>query len=531
MARVTLFPARGLAPAALSLVAGLLAAFAFPPFGVLPGLLGYGLLMRLADAAVPTRPLRSAFWRGWLAGFAFFLVSTGWVYEAFLVDAAQRWMAPIAVSALAAGLGLFWGAAALLYQVSRPRGASRVLVFAGAFCLLEWLRGHLLTGFPWDLAGETWRAGSAPSQAAAVVGAYGLGWITVAMAAAPALLVDLSRSRRSWMATGLALATLAGLYAYGADRLAHALAPSANAPIVRVVQARVEQEDKYDTQMFDDILQRYLTLTARPAARTPAAVIWPEGAIPDSANAFLADGTWTKAAIAHALRPGQTLIMGAYRITGLQEHPIYYNTLLVLHEQGGDLQTTAVYDKFRLVPFGEYMPLDDWMGRLGVKALTHTGDSFSSGPGPRTLLTPGLPRLQPLICYESLFPGFTQAAARKDGRPAWIVNVSNDAWFGKTYGPAQHLNLASYRAIEAGAPIVRATPTGISAVIDAYGRVGPGDSLDQGALGVIDAPLPPALAQTPFAVHGETLFWLMILVSILAAGAASRGKARLEAPN
>ncbi len=516
----------------LSLLAGVLAAIAFPPFGVLPGLLGYGLLMRMAETGHPQAPWRSAFWRGWLAGFGFFVISTGWVYEAFLVEADQAWMAPIAVALLAAGLGLFWGAAALAYALLRPRGALRVLAFAGAFCLLEWLRGHLLTGFPWDLAGETWTAGSAPSQAAALVGAYGLGWITVAAAAAPALLLDPARTRRAWVGAGLGLAAIAGLYAYGAARLSHAPPPAADAPVIRIVQARVEQADKYSDQMFDDILQRYVTLTGQAAARRPAVVIWPEGAIPDSANVFLADGMWTKSAIASAMSPGQTLILGAYRVVGATyKHPIYYNTLLALRDEGGDLQTTAVYDKFRLVPFGEYMPLDGLMTRLGVKALTHTGDSFSPGPGPRSIVTPGLPRLQPLICYESLFPGFTRAAARKAGRAAWIVNVSNDAWFGRTYGPVQHLNLARYRAIEEGLPMARATPTGASAMIDAYGRIAPGQSLGPGALGVIDAPLPAALPPTPFAVHGEVLFWMMILVSALAAGAAQRRKAGLRNSN
>jgi apolipoprotein N-acyltransferase len=478
MPRLSSFPSRGPAIIVLSLLAGVTTAIAFPPFGFLPGLLGYGLLMRLIDVAPSGRPLRSGFWRAWLAGFAYFLISTWWVSEAFLVDAKeQAWMALIAVALLAAGLGQFWGVVGLLYGAIQPRGALRPLVFAGCFCLLEWLRGHVLTGFPWDLSGETWRAGSAPSQAAALVGAYGLGWITVAASAAPAMLAEATPPRRTVIAAALGLVTIAGLYAYGLNRLDHAPAARAGAPIVRVVQAKVEQENKYDVQMLQDILRRYVRLTARPAARTPAVVIWPEGAIPASANEYLADGTWTKAMVRGALRPGQTLLVGAYRVAGTDDHPIYYNTLLALRDEAGDLRTTAVYDKFRLVPFGEYMPMDALMTKIGFKALTHTGDSFTRGPAPRSILTPGLPRLQPLICYESLFPGFTRAAARKDGRASWIVNVSNDAWFGHTYGPVQH---------------------------------------------VIDAPLPPALASTPFATHGESLFWMMILVSAVASAAAYR---------
>ena len=384
MPRPSRLSERGFPVAALSLAAGLLAALAFPPFGFLPGLLGYGLLMRLADLEGAARPLRSAFWRGWLAGLAFFLISTWWVSEAFLVDAREQgWMAPIAVALLASGLGLFWGAAALAYRAVRPKGALRVLAFAGAFCLFEWLRGHVFTGFPWDLAGESWKAGSAPSQMAAVTGAYGLGWITVAAGAAPAMLVGGHRSRRTWAAAGAAVITVAGLYLYGDHRLAATEPTPKDAPVVRVVQARVEQETKYDERMFRSILERYVSLTARPAARPVDIVVWPEGAVPDSANDYLADGTWTKAAILGALKPGETLIEGAYRVTGPPEQPVYYNTVLALRADRGDLAVTGVYDKFRLVPFGEYMPMDSLMGRIGFKSLVHVGDGFTAGPRPR----------------------------------------------------------------------------------------------------------------------------------------------------
>jgi apolipoprotein N-acyltransferase len=504
--------------AALSLAAGLAAALAFPPFGVLPGLLGYGLLMGLCDRAAEPRPIRSAFWRGWLAGTAFFLVATWWVFEAFQVDAAnQGWMAPFAVALLAAGLGLFWGAAGAAYRWLNPQGPLRLLVFAGAFCLLEWVRGHLLTGFPWDLAGESWRAGSAPSQAAALMGAYALSWVTVAIFAAPALLFDATRGRAHTLALALAVLALAGLYSYGAIRLAHPAQPAPNAPVVRVVQANVDERPTYDADAVRDIFGRYLRLTVLPAARAPDIVIWPEGAIPAAANDYLAERSWTRAAIAGALKPGQSLLQGAYRVAGTPQAPLYYNTLIALRADPGGLRDTGLYDKFRLVPFGEYLPLDSLLSRLGIKKLVHVGDGFSSGPPPRPIAPQGVPPVQPLICYESLFPGFARQGARLGGRPAWIVNVSDDAWFGRTYGPLQHLNLASYRAIEEGLPIVRATPTGVSAVIDAYGRIAPGKVLGQGAMGVIDAPLPPALSPTPFSRWGESLFAAMMALSAAAA--------------
>ena len=160
---------------------------------------------------------------------------------------------------------------------------------------------------------------------------------------------------------------------------------------------------------------------------------------------------------------------------------------MALRAEAGDLRVTGLYDKHRLVPFGEYLPAESLLAPIGFKKLVHVGDGFTAGPPPAPIAPAGLPAVQPLICYESLFPGFTRAGALAAGRAAWIVNVSDDAWFGRTSGPWQHLNIASYRAIEEGLPIVRATPTGVSAVIDAYGRIAPGERLDHGAMGVIDA--------------------------------------------
>jgi apolipoprotein N-acyltransferase len=218
-----------------------------------------------------------------------------------------------------------------------------------------------------------------------------------------------------------------------------------------------------------------------------------------------------------AFTEGQTLLMGANRAErDLQGVDRYYNSLVALRREGEGLRVTGVYDKHRLVPFGEFLPFGDVATRLGLRSLVHMPDDFSAGPPPQPLAPWGVPALQPLICYEALFPGLTRRAAADDGaaRPAWILNISNDAWFGQTSGPLQHLNLASYRAIEEGLPIVRSTPTGVSAVIDAYGRVLPGKRLGLGALGVIDAPLPPALKPTLYARLGDLPFAGLLLASL-----------------
>jgi apolipoprotein N-acyltransferase len=494
----------------LSLIAGLALALAQPPFGFLPGLLGWAVLLALLSGDLS---LKAAFFRGWLGGVGYFAVSLWWLTEPFQVDAAnQGWMAPFAVALVTAGMALFWGAAALAFRLTQVRGILRVLVFAGVFSLVEWLRGHILTGFPWDLPGETWRAGSPMSQGAALVGAYGLSWITIAAAATPATLVERWRGPVS---IALAAGALAGLFAFGATRLANAPGPAPGAPIIRVVQADVPQASKYDPALFNSIVTRYLVLTRRPGARTPAIVVWPEGAIPDAMEDYLAPQTWTREAITDALAPGQILILGGYRYgVASAERPVVFNSLLALQRKADGLTPIGLYDKFRLVPFGEFIPFDALATRLGIKTFVHVGDGFTPGPRPQPLRVDGAPPFQPLICYEALYPGFTREGAKAAGyRPAWIVNISNDAWFGQTSGPLQHLNIASYRAIEEGLPMIRATPTGVSAVIDAFGR--PLKTLPEGGYGVIDAPLPPALMPTPFARLGDAPFWGMIGLSFL----------------
>jgi apolipoprotein N-acyltransferase len=501
-----------------ALAAGVAAGLAHPPFGLLPGLLGYALLLWLLDADTP-RPLRSGFFRGWLAGVGYFAVCVWWVVEPFMVDAArQGWMAPFALLLLAGGLALFWGAAGLLYRLLKPSGVLRVLVFAGALAGFEWLRGHILTGFPWDLPGESWAAGSAPSQAAAVVGAYGLSWITVAIAGAPGVLLAPGPRRARISGAVVALAALSGLYAHGALRL-HGAQAAAEGPLVRVVQANIDQKEKWKPENLEAIFQSYLELTARPAARRPDIVVWPEGALPAVIDELVAPGSPFVPRLVGAVAPGQTLIMGANRMEfGPDGKPGYFNSLVAFRRDAAALRVTGVYDKFRLVPFGEFMPLGEIATKVGFRSLVHMPEDFTAGPPPRPLILEGVPALQPLICYESLFPALTKRGADLKGpRAAWILNASNDAWFGMTSGPLQHLNIATYRAIEEGLPIVRATPTGVSAVIDAYGRIVPGKRLGLGEFGVIDAALPPALAPTPYARFGDLPFAAMVALSALAA--------------
>lgn len=496
---------------ASALLAGAGPALAPPPYDFTPGLLGFALLLRLLDGSDATRPLRSAFWRAWLAGLAYFFISTSWVGEAFQVDAAEHgWQGPFAVAFLAGGLALLFGAAGLAYRSLAPQGARRVLAFAAIFATEEWVRGHLLTGFPWDLVGEAWRAGSPMSQGAALLGAYGLTLITLILASAPAIVFDQATPRRSriWKLGG-AFALFLALWSYGAVRLTLAR-PVDTRLVVRIVQADIDQKDKWKPENLASILGAYGHLTAAHAARKPDLIIWPEGAIPASMNDYLAPDTWTRIVIERALSPGQTLLLGGYREADGVSGPRFYNSLVALRRTGAGIETVGVYDKYRLVPFGEYFPMDHLADVLGLKKLVHVGDGFSAGPRPRPLKLPGLPVIQPLICYESLFPSL---AVQDILRPDVIVNISNDAWFGPTSGPLQHLNIASYRAIETGLPMLRATPTGVSAVIDPYGRAL--STLPHGAKAVLDAAVPGPAALPLYGLIADRLFFILTTLALI----------------
>lgn len=513
----------------LCLPAGAAAALAFPPYGVLPGLLGLAAALLLLDLRSPARPLRSGFARGWLTGAGYLAVSTSWIGEPFLVDAAAHgWQAPFALTLVPAGIGLLWGAAGWMYAGLAPRRpAARVLAFASLFAMWEWLRGHMLTGFPWDLPGEVWTAGSAPSQAAAALGVYGLGWVVLVIAAAPAVLLWRGRWRERAGVLAAAALSLAALYVGGALRLrAHPMAGEATGPSVRIVQPNLSEPATVDQALVEATLDRYLALSQRlsqPSGPRPDVVVWPEGAVPASLNDYLDPRTRTYAHVLHQLGPGQVLVLGGYRVEPRGDGGWrYFNTLLALVRTPAGLAVRAVYDKHHLVPFGEYLPLAGVLTPLGLSQVVSTGEGFDAGPPPRPvelpLADPAFRRVQPLICYEALFPSIAEGAPRA----AWIVNISDDAWFGRHQGPWQHLNMSAYRAIEEGVPIVRGTPTGVSAMIDPLGRVMRGADgallrLAPSRAGVLDARLPAALPRTPFTRWRDGPFWLLVLAGLLPA--------------
>ena len=511
-------------PRVLALVAGLLIGLAQPPFGFIPGLFGYAILLFALEQDMGKKPWRDTFFVGWLAGFAYFFVGCFWIAEAFLVDAATYgWMAPFATTLLPSGIGLFWGLFALAYRRLRNDRPYRFLLFAALFSLFEITRGTILSGFPWDPSGSTWRAGSAMSQVAAFVGVYGLGLITVVIFASLAVVRPREGVRGWWPAIAAAV-LWTGCFTLGEVRLATTHIGSTGYT-VRVVQPNVGQKAKWTVGALDNLLGAYVTMSQAPPApghAKPALIVWPEGALPSMFEDVMSADSWTAPILTSFLDDKQAFIMGTSRTEHDAEgRAIYRNSMVAMHQDGPRTVIDGFYDKYKLVPFGEFTPFQDILNPLGMKALTHFDDSFTPGARTRPVQFYTIPKFLPLICYEGIFPSLdmdSYSSSDDPRRPSWILNISNDAWFGPTTGPRQHLNLASYRAIEEGLPMVRSTPTGISVLIDPLGRVVAGSRIDLNQRGFVDLTIPDRVERSIYSTSRMLplildMIFLLILVT------------------
>jgi apolipoprotein N-acyltransferase len=475
---------------ALAFSLGALAAAAQPPVHFLPVLLvAFPGLVWLLDGA---RRRRTAFALGWLFGAGYFAAGLYWVSNALLVDAARfAWLIPFTLLGLSFGLSLFIGMATLLARILWTPGSGRILALAGAWTVLEWVRGVALTGFPWNPVGNVWVIWEPLLQAAAWGGVYGLSAITVFVAASFAMLSVEGRRALAVPISGLAI--LAVLSGAGFLRLSYTPGGTVPGVMLRIVQPNIDQRDKWRADRRAYNYARHIEMSGMPAgADAITHVIWPETATPFS----VPTDTVRRRLMRRAIPEGGLLITGTPRfersggrVSGA------WNSLAVVDER---TQVIDVYDKHHLVPFGEYVPFRDI---LPVEKVTLGSLDFTAGSGLRTLRLPGLPPFSPLICYEAIFPG---GVARRDDRPAWLLNVTNDAWFGNSAGPRQHFASARLRAVEEGLPLVRAANTGISGVIDPYGRVL--HRLEIGQNGVLDSRLPlPVPVPTLVSRYGNML--------------------------
>ncbi|SLN70132.1 apolipoprotein N-acyltransferase [Roseisalinus antarcticus] len=461
---------------------GALAALGQAPVGFAPAtLVALALILWLMRGA-PRWP--AAAWFGWCAGTGYFLVALHWIVEPFLVDVARDgWMAPFALVFMAGGLALFW---ALAFGLSARRGP---LLLGLALVLAEYLRSVVMTGFPWVLLGHIW-IGTSVGQLASLFGAHGLTAITVLLACVPSLWPGRGSVRA---AAGLAAAALVWGAATAWDATLPEIAPPADAPIVRLVQPNAPQDEKWQPGKAEMFFRRQLAFTAE--GPRPDLTVWPETSVPywlDQADAALE-------LVTEASR-GAPVVVGIQR----RDWPRLYNSLLVLGETGG---VADRYDKAHLVPFGEYIPFGGLLARFGIHGLAaNEGGGYTPGPGGRTVDIAGIGPALPLICYEGIFAEEIGAVAP---RPRFMLLITNDAWFGQVAGPYQHLAQARLRAIEQGLPMVRVANTGISAMIDARGRLV--EIIPMGEAGWRDVALPPALPPTLYAHTGDgPVIWVLL---------------------
>ena len=522
--------ATGWARRAIALASGACGALAMAPVGFVPAMaVSLTVAVWLVDGAERTATARSgarrhawptlacAFGAGWWWGFGYFAAGLYWLGAAFLVDADKTaWLMPLGVVALPAVLAVYAGLAFALARALWSPGPARVLALAFALLVTELLRGALFTGFPWNELGMALGTNLVLAQGASAVGLHGLTALSVPIFAAPATLADRdARGRRSLAPTAMAALALIGLAGFGAWRLSGGPVGDVPGVRLRIMQPDVFGDGEFTFENKDALLANYLALSDRATAayRTGLAdvthLIWPESPFPF----ILSRDPDALDAIGRVLPKDTVLVTGAARVEGSQtspkDPPRYFNAIQVL---GHDPATGAAavgdtYDKVHLVPFGEYTPLVGLLERLGISQFVPIPGGFTPGSRHRLLRVPGLPPVVPAVCYEAIFSG---ALLSPGGLPnegglerGAILNVSDDGWFGRTAGPWQHLAQARLRAVEQGLPLIRAANTGVSAIIDPYGRIL--EELPLGTAGVLDGFLPRSIAPTVFSEMNQVI--------------------------
>ncbi|TKT69133.1 apolipoprotein N-acyltransferase [Aquamicrobium sp. LC103] len=471
--------------ALVGFLAGALAAFSQPPYDFFAVcFVSFPVLVWLLDGSAgepgqgAIRRSLPAFMIGWWFGFGYFAAGLWWTGNALLVEAELfAWALPLAIFGLPALLALFYGAATLLARALWSDDICRIAALAFAFGLAEWVRATVLTGFPWNAIGYAAMPVPVLMQSVRVAGLFGMSALAVFVFAMPALLAS-RRHRR--LGLGLALLLAAAHAGYGFWRMGTAEAATGTLD-VRIVQPSISQSEKWDASIRDRIFRTYLDLSARPPEAgmpRPELILWPETSVPF----LLTQRPGALPALGDLVGEGQVLLAGAIRVEGPESTARYYNSVVAIDAAGEIYDAT---DKVHLVPFGEYLPFQALFERIGLRQLAQSVSAFSSGSQRHAITMPGGTAGLPFICYEIIFPG---VAGFGDADADFLINVTNDAWFGDTPGPYQHFRQAQVRAVEAGRPLVRAANNGISGVVDAYGRVV--DAFAINAVGVLDAALP-----------------------------------------
>jgi len=495
------------------LVLGAIGALAYPPLFIFPALLlSLSGIWFFLDRDIENRSsFLKIFLLGWWFGLGHFTAGLYWIAHALTVDlAAFWWLIPFALFGVPAILAIFTGISFMGVKLWPYKGISRAFAFAAIWVGMEWIRGHIFTGFPWNLEGYAWAFSPEMTQAASLAGVYGLSLLTLLMAVTLGYLFGARAFERDIALSVYLIAILC--WVWGKGRLDHPDVLPSPSLLIRLVQPNIPQTLKWDPVQRENNFQKLLIMTAAPSRVPLKAIIWPESAVPF----FLEqepDLCWRIAAV---IPKDALLFTGAIRRTPSEKTPLeVWNSLLVLDDQGN---IVTAYDKAHLVPFGEYLPirktLDALFGKGSLKKITAGSVDFSAGPGPQSIPLPkGLPPFSGLVCYEVIFP--TAVINPTQNRPGWMINITNDAWYGNTSGPYQHLEMARFRAIEEGVPLVRSANSGVSAVFDGYGRnIG---SLHLSKKGILDVDLPaPTRIVPPYARWGDwiTLGLIMVMFAL-----------------
>ena len=486
-------------PMSFCALAGMAVAASFPPLNFLPGLLGFAILVIAVSSAESTAV---AFLRGLAFGFALNLVALYWIAIAFSAETES-----IALLALPATLllclicGLFAACyAAFLYGFGIRSPLALCLGLGACWGIGEWVLGSML-GFPWNPAAIAWSMNEASLQILSLIGTPALSVVTVAAAAAISLTVLSDQMRQQIAGVAVPVLVTTAIFGFGYWRLSVPLPPPTNLEL-RAVQADIPQKEKWEPSRLRDNFLEQVALSEDPAPEQPRIIIWPESAVPYSLESDEKARTYLRQLAAKA--NGYVIAGSNHLMQDDDGHWIANNSVYVVDGAG---TIVGRYDKVNLVPFGEFLPMRDLLSAIGLKAVAARGD-FRPGPGRTTVALPdNVPAFSPLICYEVALPS---AATDGTGRARWLLNVTNDAWFGDSSGPWQHLALARSRSVEEGLPLVRAANTGISVVTDSYGRVLA--ELGIGERGVIDGKLPAALPARPIGGrYGLWMGWAAIL--------------------
>jgi apolipoprotein N-acyltransferase len=493
-----------------SAIFGTILTLAFAPLNyIIAGLYAFPAILLLTDFAVQKG--KNPFWIGFGFGFGHHVSGLYWISNSLLVEAEKfAWMIPFAASLIPAYLAIYTGFVFWLTYRLKYEKTAKILFFGGTWVLMEIVRSYALTGFPWNLLGYTMLESQAISQVASVLGVYGLSLIAIILFCAPYLvlraLLDFDVGNRVYRAgysfiylTPLILILII-ISMWGEKRLVMYSGSFENT-MIRIVQPNIPQKEKFDPLRFGDHIYRYVSLTVTDPEYldfVPDLIIWPE-----AATVFtLEEEEQFVKSLSDIIPYSSHLILGSIR----RKSEGSYNSIEVI-DHDGILVEDLYYNKHHLVPFGEYVPLRKFLP--GIERITHGQGDFNTGSGPMTMVIENKPPFAPSICYEIIFPG--EVAPKKypqnivkgefEKKPEWILNVTNDGWFGITSGPHQHLDKARVRAIEEGLPVVRSANSGISAFIDAYGYVV--DRIELGEQGVIDSKLPSAHPEdTYFSTHG-----------------------------